>query len=140
MKELTFQAACLRFLILPYIWGGDDPILGFDCSGLVQELLAMIGLDPPGDQTAQSLYDHFKSRSTEGPRACGTLVFFGSSISKITHVGLMLDDVSMIEAAGGGSKTTSMAQAATQNAYIRVRPYSNRKDLIAIVNPRGLPW
>ena len=140
MTKVLFQTACLQFLKLPYIWGGDDPIKGFDCSGLAQELLQMVGLDPAGDQTAQGLYDHFKTRSKEGPRDAGTLIFFGSAINRITHVGIMLDDTSMIEAGGGGSKTVDAATAASQNAYTRVRPFSNRKDLIAVVTPKGLPW
>lgn len=140
MNRSIFQQACLQHLKLPYIWGGDDPIKGFDCSGLVQELLAMIGLDPAGDQTAQGLHDHFKSRSKEGPRDTGSLIFFGASVSKITHVGIMLDSETMIEAGGGGSKTTDAQSAAAQNAYVRLRPYNRRSDIVAVLNPKGLPW
>lgn len=138
-KDLFVQA-CLHFLKLPYKWGGDDTIKGFDCSGLVQELLAMIGLDPAGDQTAQALYDHFKDKSNEGRRGVGTLVFFGKSVSRITHIGLMLDEHTMIEAGGGGSKTTSLEAAAQANAYVRLRPFNRRSDLVAVLNPKGLPW
>ena len=140
MNRTTFLSACMAFLKLPYLWGGDDPIKGFDCSGLVQELYAMLGLDPSGDQTAQGLHDHFKARMKEGPRDLGTLVFFGASTSNITHVGMMLDEHSMIEAGGGGSRTTSSEAAAAQNAYVRIRPLTNRKDLVAVINPKGLPW
>lgn len=140
MKQATFVQSCLTFLGLPYIWGGDDPIKGFDCSGLAQELLAMIGLDPVGDQTAQGLYHHFKSRSVEGPRQAGTLCFYGSSIQKITHVAVLIDDLTIIEAGGGGSKTVDAESAARQNAYVRLRPFNHRKDLIAVVTPKGLPW
>jgi hypothetical protein len=45
VDQKTFINACLQFLNLPYIWGGDD-FKGYDCSGLVQELYAMIGIDP----------------------------------------------------------------------------------------------
>ena len=127
-------------LNLPYIWGGDDGIKGFDCSGLAQELLAMLGLDPAGDQTAQVLHDWFKSRSKEGPRDACTLVFYGKSVSSITHVAIMLDDQSMIEAGGGGSKTIDSNSAAAQNAYVRIRPFNRRTDIVAVLTPKGLPW
>lgn len=113
---------------------------GYDCSGLVQDLLAMIGMDPKGDQTAQALFDYFKTRSDEGPRDLGTLVFYGPSPLKITHVGMMLDDQTMIEAGGGGSKTTTLQEAIRSNAFVRLRPFNYRPDIVGILNPKGLPW
>ena len=125
------------FLGLPYIWGGDDPVVGFDCSGLVQEILAGVGIDPTGDQTAQGLHDFFFSRagtavSAPGP---GALIFFGASKRQITHIGFMLDEFHMIEAGGGGSKTLTPSDASKQNAYVRIRPISRRTDCVAILNP-----
>lgn len=135
-----FMVACLQFLGLPYRWGGDDPINGYDCSGLIQELFAMVGADPQGDQTAQALYDHFKSRSVERSRDTGTLVFYGKSTSHITHVAMIIEGQTCIEAGGGGSKTTSLPAAAQQNAYVRLRPFNHRKDVVAVLMPKALPW
>lgn len=139
MSKETFRAACLTYLHIPYIWGGDDPIRGMDCSGLVQELLAMVGLDPKGDQTAQALFDHFKSRSSQD-QSVGSLVFYGASTSKITHVAMMLDATTIIEAGGGGSKTATEADAIRQNAFIRLRPFNRRGDVVAILRPSDLPF
>lgn len=140
MTKTLFVSACLRFLGLPYRWGGDDPMKGFDCSGLVQELLAMLGLDPKGDETAQVLYDYFKSRSHGSMREVGTLYFYGSADNRITHIAMGVDSETVIEAGGGGSKTLTADDAAAQNAYIRLRPWNARKDLVAIIHPLGLPW
>lgn len=145
MTRETFIMASLQFLKLPYKWGGDDPIKGFDCSGLIQELYAMIGIDPPGDQTAQSLYEYFKGRSAEGARDTGALVFYGKSLIKITHVGMIICDnndgcLSMIEAGGGGSSTNSPEDAAKQNAYVRIRPFNARTDIVSVLLPKALPW
>lgn len=137
-KEI-FILACMQYLTLPYKWGGDDPIKGFDCSGLIQELYSMVNLDPSGDQTAQGLHDWFKLKDMGG-RKLGTLCFYGKHIGSITHVGMLLDDFLMIEAGGGGSKTNTPDDAASQNAYVRIRPYNRRADLVAVVTPRGLPW
>ena len=135
--ELLIQYA-LQFIGRPYRWGGDDPMAGFDCSGFVQELLASVGEDPPGDQTAQSLYDHFRveQRGQGGRLDTGTLLFFGKSVTEISHVAMSIDNgVRMIEAGGGGSKTVNEAEAIKANAYIRVRAIKNRKDLVAAIRP-----
>ena len=34
-----------RFIGRPYSWGGDDPMSGFDCSGLIHETLQAVGLE-----------------------------------------------------------------------------------------------
>jgi cell wall-associated NlpC family hydrolase len=140
MTREIFQAACIAFINIPYRWGGDDPIHGFDCSGLAQELMDMLGLDPIGDQTAQGLYEHFKAKSSGKAKTTGTLCFYGKNDKSITHVGVMLDSTTMIEAGGGGSTTTTHDAAAIQNAYIRLRPFNKRRDLIAVITPDGLPW
>lgn len=148
MTYNLFLNSCVKFLNLPYIWGGDD-FTGYDCSGLVQELLAMIGLDPAGDQTAQALYAHFSKPEFHEliyftPKVekfeTGTLIFYGQSLSKITHIGLILDKKTMIEAGGGGSRTTSPESAALANAFVRLRPFDRRKDFVAAIQPKGLPW
>jgi cell wall-associated NlpC family hydrolase len=143
MTRDEFQAALLvlatGYLGRPYIWGGDDPIRGFDCSGLVQEVLASLGEDPPGDQTAQALYDHFGRRyPIEGLPAAraGGLAFFGSSKRAISHVGFCLSSELMLEAGGGGSATPSIEAAIAQNAYVRIRPIDRRTDLQAIIVPK----
>lgn len=139
-KRDIFIQACLQFLTLPYKWGGDDPIKGYDCSGLIQELFSFLGLDPKEDQTAQGLYEYFKPRSISTVKT-GTLCFYGSSVFNITHVGMIIDgDYMMLEAGGGNSSTNTLEAAANQNAYVRIRPYHLRKDLVAILTPSALPW
>ena len=119
----------------PYIWGGNGLIEGQDCSGYAQELLASVGLDKRGDQRAVDLYDHFLSDSrlslTDNP-SFGDLVFFGKS--SVVHIGMAINSKLMIEAGGGGSKTTTRADAIRDNAYVRIRPINNRGDLYGIIN------
>lgn len=144
-KEL-FQQFLLTYLHRPYIWGGDDPIKGLDCSGFVQEALAPLGLDPIGDQTAQGLYDHFKTKGHGLPQLSnfsgytGSLVFFGKSLTQITHIALCLTTEVIIEAGGGGSRTNTVQNAIDQNAFIRLRPFGQRKDIVAVVKPKAFPW
>lgn len=139
MSEELFIQASLRFLTIPYKWGGQFPT-GYDCSGLVQHLLAMLGLDPPGDQTAQALYNHFVNTSVRAKKKTGTLYFYGTSLTKITHVALGIGPDSIIEAGGGGSRTTSVDAAEKAEAFVRLRPNNHRRDLLITLNPSGLPW
>ena len=134
--DLLVQYA-LQFVGLPYRWGGDDTIEGMDCSGFVQELLASVGFDPKGDQTADGLYRYFKSptRSHKGSPIKGALVFYGSS-SRVTHIAMCVDSYRIIEAAGGGSRTRTIEDAARDNAYVRIRPYDYRSDIVAIHFPK----
>lgn len=134
MQTLLLYA--LQFVGRPYRWGGDDPMAGFDCSGFVQELLASMGLDPVGDQTAQGLYEFFAGKTNDKSVQLGTLLFFGKDLKSITHVAMAIDDFRMIEAGGGGSKTLTEADAEKQNAYVRVRAISNRRDLVAALRPQ----
>lgn len=126
----------LQFVGKPYRWGGDDPMAGFDCSGFVQELLASVGLDPTGDQTAQALFDYFDKHGEGNPTPnIGVLAFYGESVTKIVHVAMLIDPYRVIEAGGGGSKTTTLEAATNQNAYIRIRHLSGRRP-IAFRKPR----
>ncbi len=126
------------FLGLPYIWGGDHPMNGYDCSGLVQEILASVGLDPEGDQTAQTLYHELlKAGAIEqfAPFQTGSIFFFGKNKDSISHVAFGMSGREMIEAGGGGSKTKTTKDAIAQKAFVRIRPIDRRKDLVAALLP-----
>lgn len=134
----------LQLVGIPYAWGGDDPLKGFDCSGLVIELLQSCGELPRAktngvifDATSQQLHDLYELKGVmSSVGAFGALAFFGKSTSKITHIGFMMDNKRMLEAGGGGSQTIDFESAARHNAYTRIRPITWRKDLVAILKPR----
>ena len=134
MKNLI--TASMQFLNTPYLWGGDD-FSGFDCSGLVQEILAIAGADPPGDQTAQAHFDHFSQEPNHvsGEPQAGAIAFFGSNHLSIIHVGFMIDKYKMIEASGGGSHVVTPQDAIKYNAFVKLRPLSRRRDLLAVFMP-----
>jgi cell wall-associated NlpC family hydrolase len=121
------------FIGKPYIWGAEGPT-GFDCSGLVQEILRSVGEDPKDDQTAQALYNYFSQHNMTAPTA-GALVFYGKSIKEITHVAFSIDNFRVIEAGGGGSKCINTAMADHFKGMVRMRPYNHRADQVAIVLP-----
>jgi len=134
-QEIATKVAW-SFLGKPYLWGGDDPVAGFDCSGFMNEVLKSVGALPrKGDWTAAALRDRFAAAAVAQPYA-GCLVFYGpTTAGPITHVEFCLDGEHSIGASGGGSKTLSPADAVAQNAYIKVRPILSRAGIVAYVDP-----
>jgi len=138
MKMLIEYAK--HFIGVPYKWGGSTHD-GIDCSGLVQEILMSVGLDPDGDQSAQALYDAFANKSLRSlARGPGALCFYGKDNHSITHVAFMIDEYRIIEAGGGGHLTLNRQDAERDNAFVRVRLYNRRKDLVEIVMPEYPDW
>jgi len=129
----------MQFVGIPYIWGGNNPVEGFDCSGFVQEVLASMGLDPKGDQTAQALFNHFLEHGQllESPEA-GSLVFYGKDASKISHVSFCINEWQIIEAGGGGRNCRTSQDAAAAGAYVRVRSIDARADIVSCIYPFSL--
>ncbi len=70
----------------PYLWGGETPGVGFDCSGLVQAAYEAAGITLP--RTAQAQYDATSKLAPDDPLEPGDLVFFGGEPSNVEHVGI----------------------------------------------------
>jgi cell wall-associated NlpC family hydrolase len=88
-----------RYLGVPYVFGGTNPSVGLDCSGLVQLVFRQLGLALP--RTAQQQYDA-TSRLTRGQLQPGDLVFFARTYADpndwITHVGIYIGNGQQINA------------------------------------------
>lgn len=126
------------FLGTPYKWAGDDPMAGFDCSGLAIEALTAVGLIPHNaDLSAAALYWRFQAfQKDEGYPGC--LVFYFNAKEEIVHVGLMLDHKHVIQEAGGGSSTTDLPAAIKANAFAKIRPIDYRSGRRVICDPFAL--
>lgn len=132
----TLRDYALKFVGTPYKWGGSNPIEGVDCSGFVQLILAAAGIDPPGDQTAQALFNHFEKTSSYGVRQLGSLAFYGKSVTEITHIGWCLDPYRVIHAGGGDHLTLTAQDAAKKNAFVKITLINYRPDLVATLKPK----
>jgi len=73
----------------PYQWGAEDPGVAFDCSGLTQAAYQAAGITLP--RTAQDQYDVGPRLPPGAQLEPGDLVFFGTSPTDITHVGMVVN-------------------------------------------------
>lgn len=103
-EDFTGETACElahRFIGTPYLWGGGTPF-GFDCSGFVQRIYAVLGITLPRDAYMQADSPLGKFREPGKTCKAGDLVFFGGQSDPrhrgITHVGMALDNRHFIHA------------------------------------------
>ena len=96
----------------PYIWGGETPGVGFDCSGLVQAAYQVAGITLP--RVAQDQFDAGPQLPPGTPLEPGDLVFFGGSDSTVGHVGIYV---------GTEGAQAMMVDAPHTGADVRVEPF-----------------
>jgi cell wall-associated NlpC family hydrolase len=94
--EEIVRKLTLQWLNAPYLWGGRTP-LGVDCSGFVQVIFKMIGLDLLRDAKQQARQGMKVKKLSEAKP--GDLAFFEKK-EKITHVGILLSHDQIIHASG----------------------------------------
>jgi len=82
---------------VPYVWGGETPGVGFDCSGLTQWAWRQAGVDLP--RTAAAQYDAVAHVSLSDLQP-GDLLFWG--YGGISHVGMYVGGGDIIDAPDTG--------------------------------------
>ncbi len=98
----------------PYIWGGETPGVGFDCSGLVQAAYKIAGISLP--RVAQDQYDGTAKLGPGDPVEPGDLIFFGAGPSDVTHVGIYVGNGQMVDAPHTGADVRVEATPTTPGA------------------------
>lgn len=113
-----------RFLGVPYVWGGADPLTGFDCSGLALYVYAQLGIQLTHYTGAQWFEGTRIPRDALAP---GDLVFFDPDASGLPqHEGIYVGGGRFIEAPHTGDvvKFASLDDPSFASRYLgAVRPY-----------------
>jgi gamma-D-glutamyl-L-lysine dipeptidyl-peptidase len=92
-----FKQAALSFINTPYLWGGRT-VFGVDCSGFTQMVYKFCGVPLLRDASQQATQGEVVDFLQEV--VMGDLAFFDNEDGKITHVGIMLDNKTIIHASG----------------------------------------
>lgn len=130
---MTMFEYALSMLGTHYVWGGNTPDEGLDCSGYMCEVLRAYGHIDNQDYNAKMLHRVFLLKAN---KTCPTfdecesenfLVFYGEDEEKITHVGMFNQYyLTYVESGGEGR------QASTKG-FVRVRPIDHRDDIVAMI-------
>ena len=134
-------SGAIKYLGVPYLWGGASPKDGFDCSGLVKYVFARLGVDLP----------HFAASQFYSPDAvpvpadklkAGDLVFFvGSDGTRKMpgHVGIYIGDGYLIDAPHTGAfvEIDSLRKRWFANNYVGARRILSGSPFIDARQPVG---
>jgi cell wall-associated NlpC family hydrolase len=85
------------FLGYPYFWGGISP-RGFDCSGFVQTVFKLHGIQLPRDAWQQQQNNLVSTNHLDAQP--GDVLFFSRTPEKVTHVAIALGNQRYIHASG----------------------------------------
>ncbi|HJQ07393.1 MAG TPA: transglycosylase SLT domain-containing protein [Nocardioides sp.] len=88
-----------KYLGVPYVWGGTDPLKGMDCSAFVQRVYGDLGYSLPRVSSEQATQGTAVASLAEAQP--GDILAFGSPVH---HVGIYLGDGKMIEEPHTGSE------------------------------------
>ncbi|WP_311482371.1 C40 family peptidase [uncultured Anaerococcus sp.] len=115
---INLYSYAVKFLGNPYVFGGEDLYNGIDCSGFTMRVYQTIGISLPHFAQSQQRYG---VEIPFGQEKAGDLVFFGTSLYNITHVGI---------ADGYGN----MVHASNPRTGIIISPIDNPISIKRIVN------
>lgn len=111
-----------RFVGIPYQWGGNTVVDGLDCSGFVRAVYNLCGVSIPRTSREQ-----FKVGSTvaKDDLKDGDLLFFGSSVDAINHVGIYVGNGKFVHAPRRGEeiRVAMISEAYFDKRYVGARRY-----------------
>lgn len=109
-----------QFIGVPYKYGGVSPS-GFDCSGFLTYVFNEYGVDLP-----RRSVDQFNSGKVvkNDELGAGDLVFFNTSGSGVSHVGIYLEDNKFIHAdSSKGVMINSLGESYYKKRYLGAKRY-----------------
>lgn len=121
-QEVVYSAK--QQIGLPYVWGGEDPNRGFDCSGLIKYTFQEFNVNLPHRADLQYKYGNPVAKS--GLQA-GDVVFFATGGYPIGHVGIYVGDNQFIHAPRRGRpvQVDSLASGYYSQHFVGARRFQS---------------
>jgi cell wall-associated NlpC family hydrolase len=95
--DLNLENIAKQYLNSPYLWGGKTP-WGIDCSGFTQMVFKQKNVSIKRDAFQQA--EEGEAVAFLAESKMGDLAFFDNEDGKITHVGILLNNETIIHASG----------------------------------------
>ena len=109
----SLTRSAMRFLGTPYVFGGTSAS-GFDCSGYVQHVFAMLGVRLPRTADAQ----FYAGNAIHGQMETGDLVFFQTYEPGPSHVGIYLGNGEFVHSSSHGVMVSRLRDSYWAARYI----------------------
>jgi len=110
----TVVSDAMSYMGVPYVFGGNTPSSGFDCSGYVRYVFANAGIYLPRTADVQYNCGYAVSTSELAP---GDLVFFETYCPGPSHVGIYVGDGNFIHASSSRGVTISSLSSSYYSAH-----------------------
>jgi cell wall-associated NlpC family hydrolase len=107
------------FIGVKYVYGGDNPQNGFDCSGLIGYVYKKFSVNL--NRSAEAMYSN-GTRVSKGELKAGDLLFFDASSRKasgeIDHAGIYLGGDTFIHASSSNGEVRIQKLSEYRGTYI----------------------
>ena len=116
---MSLTRNAIRFIGTPYVFGGTSTS-GFDCSGYVQYVFAMLGVHLPRTADAQ----YYAGARIRGQMSPGDLVFFQTYEPGPSHVGIYLGEGKFVHSSSHGVMISRLADDYWASRYLGAKRYT----------------
>jgi cell wall-associated NlpC family hydrolase len=121
-------ATAERYLGEKYVYGGETPGIGFDCSGFVQYVFGRHSVDLPRTSRQQAHSGRALPRSVSA-LAAGDLMLFSSKGAGVDHVAIYAGNNRILHSSAGGGGVVYDDLSSSRGKWFLARHVASRRVL-----------